>query len=160
MNTLQHFTIESPVGPLGVTVADGRLRSLEFDADANGDADADTDRSGVVTRLRDYFAGDLDATAEIPVDLVGTAFQRSVWHALEAIPPGTTVSYREIAEQIGRPSSSRAVGNAVGSNPVAIVVPCHRVITSAGGLGGFGGGLERKRWLLAHEGVEPPSLLR
>ncbi|MBA2326331.1 MAG: methylated-DNA--[protein]-cysteine S-methyltransferase, partial [Actinobacteria bacterium] len=82
-----------------------------------------------------------------------TAFQRDVWTTLRAIPPGETVSYRDIAEVVGRPDATRAVGNAVGSNPIAIVVPCHRVIRTSGGLGGFGGGLDRKRWLLAHEGA-------
>ncbi len=136
-----------------VTTRGGRLRGLAFPGSA---APTPTDRSApewVADPMRRYFAGELDALADIDVDLGGTPFQHAVWSALRSIDPGTTVSYRDVAESVGRPTSSRAVGNAVGGNPIAIVVPCHRVITSGGGLGGFGGGLDRKRWLLAHEGA-------
>jgi methylated-DNA-[protein]-cysteine S-methyltransferase len=98
-----------------------------------------------------YFAGDLHAIDDLPVRTGGTPFQRAVWAALRAIPCGTTVSYAEIARRIGRPSALRAVGLANNANPVGIVVPCHRVVGSDGSLTGYGGGLERKRWLLAHE---------
>jgi methylated-DNA-[protein]-cysteine S-methyltransferase len=107
---------------------------------------------GGLTRAIDaYFAGNLAAIELIPVEAVGTPFQRAVWSALRTIPCGTTISYAELAQRVGRPSAVRAVGLANGSNPVSIVVPCHRVIGSDGRLVGYGGGLERKRWLLAHE---------
>jgi methylated-DNA-[protein]-cysteine S-methyltransferase len=162
MSTLEHVTIPSPVGPLHATIDDGRLRRLKFD-DGRAPGAGD-DRIGLRKTLEAYFDGDLDVLADLQLELDGTEFQRSVWDALRSIPPGETASYREIAEAIGRPDATRAVGNAVGSNPVAIVVPCHRVIRTSGGLGGFGGGLDRKRWLLAHEGArdaEPvqPSLV-
>ncbi len=98
-----------------------------------------------------YFAGDLHAIDEIPVETAGTPFQRSVWRQLRHIPSGQSISYGKLAEQIARPKAVRAVGLANGANPVGIVVPCHRVIGSDGSLTGYGGGLERKRWLLDHE---------
>jgi methylated-DNA-[protein]-cysteine S-methyltransferase len=88
----------------------------------------------------------------------GTPFQRRVWDALRAIPVGTTSSYRDLAIRIGSPSAIRAVGAANGANPIPIVIPCHRVIGAGGNLVGYGGGLDRKRWLLAHEGVVPGRL--
>ena len=103
--------------------------------------------------LRAYFTGDHGAVAAIPVATGGTPFQRSVWAALRDIPAGGTVSYGALAARIGRPGAFRAVGLANGANPVAIVVPCHRVIGANQALTGFGGGLHRKRWLLEHEGV-------
>ena len=98
-----------------------------------------------------YFAGELRALEGLPVKTAGTPFQRLVWEALREISYGTTVSYGQLAERIGRPSAVRAVGLANGSNPVGVVVPCHRVIGSDGSLTGYGGGVERKRWLLEHE---------
>ena len=106
-----------------------------------------------VSRLRAYFAGELNAIDRLPVDLGGTAFQQSVWAALRRIPPGRTACYSDLAATIGRPTATRAVGAANGANPVAVVVPCHRVIGKGGSLTGYGGGLERKAWLLRHEGV-------
>ncbi|WP_374534565.1 methylated-DNA--[protein]-cysteine S-methyltransferase [Phenylobacterium sp.] len=100
-----------------------------------------------------YFAGDLTALGAIPWRTGGTDFQRSVWAELCTIPAGRTVTYKQLAERIGRGSAVRAVGLANGANPVGVVVPCHRVIGSSGGLTGYGGGLERKRWLLTHEGA-------
>lgn len=87
----------------------------------------------------------------IPLKLVGTPFQLRVWEALQTIPYGQTVSYADIAKQIGQPKAVRAVGNAVGNNPITIVVPCHRVVRTGGGLGGYAWGIERKKWLLTHE---------
>ncbi|MBB5354439.1 methylated-DNA-[protein]-cysteine S-methyltransferase [Anoxybacillus mongoliensis] len=87
----------------------------------------------------------------IPLKLVGTPFQMRVWEALQTIPYGQTVSYAYIAKQIGQPKAVRAVGNAVGSNPMTIVIPCHRVVRTGGGLGGYAWGIERKKWLLEHE---------
>jgi methylated-DNA-[protein]-cysteine S-methyltransferase len=98
-----------------------------------------------------YFAGDVGAIDDIPVQTAGTVFQRSVWNELRKIPGGAAISYGKLAEKIARPRAVRAVGLANGSNPIGIVVPCHRVIGSDGSLTGYGGGLERKRWLLDHE---------
>lgn len=102
-----------------------------------------------------YFAGELGAIDAIPVETGGTPFQREVWRALRGIPCGTTTSYGKIAKQIGHPAAVRAVGTANGANPVAVVVPCHRVIGANGSLTGYGGGMERKRWLLDHESSGP-----
>lgn len=99
-----------------------------------------------------YFKGDIDALVDLPTATNGTEFQRQVWAALRRIPIGQAISYGALAKDIGKPSAMRAVGLANGSNPIAIVVPCHRVIGANGSLTGFGGGIERKRWLLAHEG--------
>ena len=101
-------------------------------------------------QLEQYFAGSR-AEFELPLAPRGTAFQLAVWQALRSIPPGETTSYGAIAEAIGKPSASRAVGAANGRNPLSIVVPCHRVIGANGTLTGYGGGLERKAWLLNHE---------
>ena len=107
-----------------------------------------------------YFAGDLNALDALPTATNGTAFQRLVWAALRTIPVGRTISYSALAAQIGQPTATRAVGLANGSNPISIVIPCHRVIGANGALTGFGGGVARKRWLLAHENrtltLEPP----
>jgi methylated-DNA-[protein]-cysteine S-methyltransferase len=103
--------------------------------------------------LEAYFAGDLAALDRIAVAFGGTEFQREVWSALRRIPVGKTLSYGALAAQIGRPKAVRAVGAANGANPIAVVVPCHRVIGADASLTGYGGGLERKRWLLRHEGV-------
>jgi len=100
-----------------------------------------------------YFAGDLGALGGVAVKTGGTAFQRTVWAALRAIPPGETRSYGQLAAAIGSPRAVRAAGLANGQNPVAVIVPCHRVIGANGTLTGYAGGLERKRWLLRHEGA-------
>jgi methylated-DNA-[protein]-cysteine S-methyltransferase len=106
---------------------------------------------GLSAAISDYFAGDLGVIDRLPVQTGGTEFQKEVWRALREIPCGTTTSYGELARRIGRPAAVRAVGLANGANPVAVVVPCHRVIGSNGSLTGYGGGIERKRWLLDHE---------
>lgn len=111
----------------------------------------------VPDKLRDaldgYFAGDLKQLDGIPCAAAGTEFQRSVWAALRRIPAGQTMSYGALAAKLGRPAAMRAVGAANGANPLSVVVPCHRLIGANGSLIKYGGGLERKRWLLAHEGV-------
>jgi O-6-methylguanine DNA methyltransferase len=154
----------SPVSSLLlVTDNDGVLRALDF-ADYEprmhrllrehyGDYTLAEGAAPVsLTRALDaYFAGDLDALAEVTTATGGTPFQREVWTALRAIPAGATRSYGQLAASIGRPGASRAVGAANGSNPIAIVVPCHRVIGASGTLTGYGGGLARKQWLLDHE---------
>jgi methylated-DNA-[protein]-cysteine S-methyltransferase len=101
-------------------------------------------------QLTDYFAGTL-TEFNLPVQVQGTNFQQRVWEALNTIPYGTTISYGEVAQQIGQPSAARAVGLANGQNPVSIIVPCHRVVGASGKLTGYGGGIERKQWLLNHE---------
>lgn len=103
--------------------------------------------------LERYFAGDLGAIEALTVATGGTAFQREVWAALRTIPAGETRSYGELAEALDRPRAVRAVGLANGANPIGIVVPCHRVVGKGGALTGYAGGVERKRWLLAHEGA-------
>ncbi|HTM58520.1 MAG TPA: methylated-DNA--[protein]-cysteine S-methyltransferase [Candidatus Udaeobacter sp.] len=112
-----------------------------------------------VAALERYAAGDVGALDAIEVEAGGTAFQRRVWSALRRIPAGRTTSYAAIAKEIGSPRAVRAVGAANGANPVAIVVPCHRVIGSSGALQGYAGGLERKRALLEHEARHAPALI-
>ncbi len=164
---MQRWRLDRRASPLGVLtiVSDetGRLRALDFD-----DCDARMQRLlglhyGTVDLadapsplpLRDaldrYFAGETGALQTVPVATGGTPFQRTVWSALRALPPGRTCSYGQLAAAIGRPGAGRAVGLANGTNPIAIVVPCHRVIGADGTLTGYAGGLWRKRWLLSHE---------
>jgi methylated-DNA-[protein]-cysteine S-methyltransferase len=107
--------------------------------------------SGLSAKLKRYFAGDIAALDEIETAAHGTDFQRACWKHLRKIPAGTTTSYGALAKKMGKPAAMRAVGLANGANPIAIVVPCHRVVGSDGSLTGYGGGLERKRWLLDHE---------
>ncbi len=107
--------------------------------------------SNAARALQAYFAGELDAIETLPVKTGGTIFQREVWAALRQIPLGQTTSYGDLAARIGRPKAVRAVGLANGSNPIGVVVPCHRVIGASGALTGYAGGIERKRWLLEHE---------
>jgi methylated-DNA-[protein]-cysteine S-methyltransferase len=113
------------------------------------------DPHGLTDAISRYFAGDLTAIDTLPVETGGTLFQREVWRALRTIPCGSTISYAKLAGQIGRAAAVRAVGLANGSNPVSIVVPCHRVIGADGSLTGYGGGIERKSWLLKHEACAP-----
>ncbi len=107
--------------------------------------------AGLTDAMVAYFGGDLTAIDALPVATGGTEFQRMVWNELRRIPCGASISYSELARRIGRPAAIRAVGLANGANPVGIVVPCHRVIGANGTLTGYGGGIERKRWLLSHE---------
>ena len=106
---------------------------------------------GLTDAIARYFAGELHAIDTLPVATAGTPFQREVWGALREIPCGTTISYGHLAARLGRPAAVRAVGLANGANPIGVVVPCHRVIGANGSLTGYGGGIERKRWLLDHE---------
>jgi len=154
--------METPTGIIEVAVDGGALVSLQFVEVSTARPDDPADRvaadpGGIRARLRAYYAGDLSALAEIRVRFDrGTFFQQGVWRALQGIPVGETISYAELARRVGRPSAFRAVGSANGQNPIAVVVPCHRVIAADGTLGGYGGGLDRKRWLLAHEGAMAP----
>jgi methylated-DNA-[protein]-cysteine S-methyltransferase len=107
--------------------------------------------ASITEALDAYFHGDMNALGDVAVATGGTPFQRDVWTALRTIPPATTMSYGQLAARIGRPGASRAVGAANGANPIAIVVPCHRVIGADGALTGYAGGVGNKRWLLDHE---------
>ena len=164
--SLDHLA--SPLGPLLlVTDEAGRLRALDFDAyaarmhrllarhygDAPGAYELTPGAAPAAVRdgLTAYFGGHLPALADVPVATGGTPFQRSVWAALRTVPPGATTSYGALAARVGAPQAARAVGLANGANPIAIVVPCHRVIGAGGALTGYAGGVERKRWLLEHE---------
>ncbi|TCM17137.1 methylated-DNA-[protein]-cysteine S-methyltransferase [Novosphingobium sp. PhB165] len=160
---LYRTPMPSPVGELTLVASDGGLVAVlwENDDPRRVPLDGLVDGAGhpVLTQteaqLGDYFAG-RRTVFDLPLDFRGTDFQKSVWHALLTIPFGETRSYREIAEAIGRPTASRAVGAANGRNPVSIIAPCHRVIGSSGKLTGFAGGLEAKAFLLELEG---PALL-
>ena len=159
--------LETPIGTaLLVTDSDGVLRALDwedheprmmellrlqFGAVALKAARAPKDLRAA---LSDYFKGDLDRLTMIRWRVAGTPFQQRVWHALPKIPAGTTMSYGALAAKLKAPQAMRAVGHANGSNPISVVVPCHRLIGANGSLVKYGGGLERKRWLLQHEGVE------
>jgi methylated-DNA-[protein]-cysteine S-methyltransferase len=158
--------LETPIGTaLLVTDGDGILRALDWDDYEPrmrellrlqyGDVVLQDARSprDVRAALSRYFKGDLASLSEIKWRVGGTPFQRKVWNALPTILPGTTMSYGALAAQLGMPKAVRAVGHANGSNPISVVVPCHRLIGASGSLVKYGGGLERKRWLLEHEGV-------
>jgi O-6-methylguanine DNA methyltransferase len=165
--TFQLSRVSTPLGVMLVaTDSDGRLRILDWE---NHEARmrrlierlygkgavtlVEGDGKGrVFDKLAAFFAGHVHAIDDIPVETGGTAFQRDVWAALRAIPAGETRSYGQLAKAIGRPAAVRAAGLAIGSNPIGLVVPCHRVIGADGSLTGYAGGLERKAWLLKHEG--------
>ena len=162
--------LETPVGiALLVTDADGALRALDWeDYEPRIQELLRLQYGAVILRdarspqairvaLSGYFKGDLDRLGTIPWRVAGTAFQQKVWHALPKIPAGTTMSYGALAAKLKSPNAMRAVGHANGSNPISVVLPCHRLIGANGSLVKYGGGLERKRWLLAHEGVTLPS---
>ncbi len=149
--------MSSPIGRLLLYGDERRLSGLytppgsEDPAVASGWRRADAPFAPFREQLEAYFDGEC-REFDVPLDMEGaTAFHRSVWRALLEIPYGTTTSYGELARQIGRPTAARAVGAANGRNPIAIIVPCHRVIGAAGGLTGYAGGLDRKRFLLRHE---------
>jgi methylated-DNA-[protein]-cysteine S-methyltransferase len=157
MSALQFRTVDSPVGPLTLAGKDGRLMHLRmidqtYEPSRSGWERDNTAFSEAVEQLDAYFAGER-REFDLELDLVGTDFQRRVWKALLTIPYGQTRSYGQIAEQIGSPGASRAVGLANGHNPIGIIVPCHRVIGANGSLTGYGGGLDRKRALLELERV-------
>jgi methylated-DNA-[protein]-cysteine S-methyltransferase len=141
------LTIDSPVGPITLTERDGALSGVHLDASAVVDRRRAGFLAEVAGELDGYFAGGR-TTFDIPLDLGGTEFQRRVWDALVAIPYGETTSYGELARDIGQPTASRAVGLANARNPVAIIVPCHRVVGADGTLTGYAYGVDRKRWLL------------
>ena len=147
MNVIVH---DSPVGPLTLVSNGARLVGLHFagwSPPAHAVRNADSVLTAACSQLDAYFSHRLTAFA-VPLGLNGTPFQLRVWTALSEIPFGQTLSYGQLARAVGRPSASRAVGAANGRNPIAIIVPCHRVVGADGSLTGFGGGIERKRLLL------------
>ncbi|MFP6681733.1 MAG: methylated-DNA--[protein]-cysteine S-methyltransferase [Gammaproteobacteria bacterium] len=159
--------IPSPIGEI-IVISDGEnLRALDFHEYEHrmhellrrhyGEVRFKRSKNpaGVSKLVQRYLDGDFDAVNEITVKTNGTPFQKEVWTKLRQIPSGKTISYGDLARRIGKPKAPRAVGLANGSNPIAIVVPCHRVIGANGSLTGYGGGIERKQWLLAHEDAHP-----
>lgn len=171
METLHSATVMSPVGPLFLAASQGGLVALEFDKRLPGQQtirpnprdlrqesitvrfeDSPSTLAMYTRELEEYFSG-TRRDFSFPLDLRGTEFQLACWHALVAIPYGETRTYADIAHAVGRPQGFRAVGMANNRNPIAIVVPCHRVIASDGSLCGYGGGLETKRKLLELEGA-------
>ncbi|SEF22199.1 methylated-DNA-[protein]-cysteine S-methyltransferase [Amycolatopsis pretoriensis] len=152
-----HTVVDSPCGPLTLVAEGDALCGLYMHEQRHRPAEATFGSPGAVevfalaeTQLKEYFAGQR-REFDLPLAFRGTPFQRSVWAALLDIPYGETASYGELAQLLGKPAAARAVGLANGKNPVSIIVPCHRVLGSAGSLTGYGGGLERKRYLLDFE---------
>ena len=164
--------IESPIGTIVMAESDGALCALDFEKSAEPVLARLTRRFGSLQvrqgngvrefrkRLEAYFHGELNALGGLAVEPGGTPFQREVWTALQRIPAGSTTSYSELAATIGRRSAVRAVGMANARNPIAVVIPCHRVVGRDGSLTGYAAGLERKRWLLQHEGCFPQVELK
>jgi methylated-DNA-[protein]-cysteine S-methyltransferase len=162
---LRTGNVRSPVGEIFFAVKDETLCGLAFDqyrdailkdlARRYGEIELakERDPAGVTSRLRAYLDGELTALDDIPVETGGTPFQRAVWRELRRVPVGQTRSYGDVARAVGKPKAVRAVGAANGQNPISLVLPCHRIIGAGGDLTGYGGGLERKRWLLVHEGA-------
>ncbi|MCK1393301.1 methylated-DNA--[protein]-cysteine S-methyltransferase [Bradyrhizobium sp. 1] len=164
------FALDRLTTPIGiallVTDADGALRALDWEDYEHRmrellrlhygavDLSNQTAPTEMRTALSRYFEGDLGQLASVAWRIAGTPFQQKVWTALAKIPAGTTMSYGAMAAGIDMPKAIRAVGHANGSNPISVVLPCHRLIGADGSLVKYGGGLERKRWLLRHEGVE------
>ncbi|HXJ79024.1 MAG TPA: methylated-DNA--[protein]-cysteine S-methyltransferase [Candidatus Methylomirabilis sp.] len=165
MHSLLTDEIESAIGVLVIAIRDGYVCALDYE-DCRGrmlaslrsrfgvvELRRESDPFGVSAKLRAYFDGDLKAIDAVSVDAGGTTFEQQVWAALRRIPAGATVTYTDLARELGRPSAARAVGTINGRNPVSIVVPCHRVIGADASLTGYAGGLWRKQWLLDHEGA-------
>jgi len=153
--TIDLAVVRFPLGSFRAAVDDGVVRSATFDATPQP---VRRDRFGVHDVLAAYFDGDVGALDTLSVEAKGTPFQREVWAQLREIPVGSTISYGELARRVGRPNAQRAVGMANASNPVALIVPCHRVIRTGGALGGYAFGLDYKRWLLAHEAHAQPAI--
>ena len=169
ITTRAHVVLPSPIGPLTLVAEHGTLTGLYMDAQAHRPAAGVFGRPGdpgdepfasAARQLEDYFAGRL-TLFDLPLAPAGTEFQRRVWAGLQAIPYGQTWSYGQLAREVGKASASRAVGLANGRNPIAVVIPCHRVVGSDGSLTGYGGGLDRKRYLLGLEAgaTREPSAL-
>lgn len=169
---LYQTTIDSPIGDILLVTEGEVLVSLDYAGyehrmmrllekrygaftlvEGNQGKDIPSALEDIRLRLQAYLAGDLTAIDNILVNPGGTKFQSTVWHALRSISPGTVMSYGTLARQLGNPTAVRAVGTTNSLNPISIVLPCHRVIGANGSLTGYAGGIERKRWLLEHEGV-------
>lgn len=161
---LERILLPAPIGQVLIVSDGSQLIGVEFDEPEKRLLRLLHGRFGTALTLREtvsptplnapiraYFAGELHALDDVPVDAGGSAFQQRVWSALRQIPLGTTRTYGQIAALLGNPKAARAVGLANALNPVSLAIPCHRVIGSAGALTGYGGGIERKRWLLDHE---------
>ena len=165
MGRVDLATVDSPIGELTVAARGSKVCLVHFGPEnekvraalsswyPDHAIEPAADPGGVVAVLGRYFGGDMTSLDEVEVELHGTDFQRRVWLALRSVAAGTTSSYAELARKVEAPAAVRAVGAANGANPVAVVLPCHRIIGSNGTLTGYGGGLDRKRWLLNHEGV-------
>ena len=158
-----HTVVDSPCGPLTLVADDDALCGLYMHEQRHRPAEQTFGSRGAAevferteAQLAEYFAGHR-REFDLPLALRGTPFQRSVWSALLELPHGETASYGELAQLLGKPAAARAVGLANGKNPISIIVPCHRVIGSTGSLTGYGGGLERKRYLLGFERLRPTS---
>lgn len=166
---LETTDLETPIGGLRLVAHRGCLRGLAFLEYWDGveaflqrrfdELDLAPCRHPIAEKVEAYFRGEVETLDDIPVDPGGSEFQQQVWTALRRIPVGTTTSYRELARSIGRPSAVRAVATANATNPVSVVIPCHRVIHADGSISGYGGGVERKRWLLRHEASGRPTVL-
>ncbi|MBV9580401.1 MAG: methylated-DNA--[protein]-cysteine S-methyltransferase [Chloroflexi bacterium] len=157
---MRYAVIASPIGDLvawGETEALAGLGFADSPRSVRVDPAWSRDDSGfpeVAEQLEAYFGGRLTAF-DLRLQVRGTTFQQRVWEMVRTIPYGTTVTYGELAAELGKPRAMRAVGSANGSNPISIIIPCHRLVGVDGSLTGYGGGLERKRWLLGHEGAHP-----
>jgi methylated-DNA-[protein]-cysteine S-methyltransferase len=163
MEPVEWTSMDSPVGELTVAAHGSKVCLVHFGAASETVRKSlerwypaeqivvSNDPAGAVDVLSRYFDGDLNSLDELEVELHGTPFQQRVWTTLRTVRAGTTASYAELAGRVGAPAAVRAVGAANGANPVAIILPCHRIIGSSGSLTGYGGGLDRKRWLLQHE---------
>lgn len=175
MNKILHLSMDRLATPIGemliVTDEEGNLRAIDWSdyeermhrllrlycGHHGFRLEPARNPHGFSEMMARYFSGELSVINALPVKTAGTPFQKEVWHALRTIECGKTISYAELAKRIGRPNSIRAVGTANGANPIGVVAPCHRVIGANGSLTGYGGGIERKAWLLRHEGCSQGS---
>jgi methylated-DNA-[protein]-cysteine S-methyltransferase len=155
------FLADTPVGPLRLYVSDRGLTALEFAGEESAPPPEPESPpphlqpfiDAARRELAAYFSGAPTDFGSLPLDPRGTPFQLRVWQELRRIPRGRTISYTELARRVGNPKACRAVGQANGRNPLPLIIPCHRVIAANGALGGYSSGLERKEWLLKHEGA-------
>lgn len=156
MSQLLTTSLTTPIGPFSLTTSDGRVIEATFGRAKDLHTQGRRVRSipGITGALRRYFAGEIDALDSIPVKVELSEFQERVLRSMRGIKSGKTLSYQQLAKKCGSPRASRAVGSACARNPIPLIIPCHRVITSDGSLGNYGYGQKRKRWLLEFEGVE------
>lgn len=158
---LTSAVMDSPMGELTIVASDAGLRAILWPSERDGRVTFDEPVEPgshpvidqTVAQLDEYISGDRQ-NFDLPLDLVGTDFQKDVWAGLAKIPFGETQSYGELADELSKPGAARAVGAATGRNPISIVVPCHRLVGASGKLTGFAGGIDSKRWLLTHEAGE------